>query len=215
MARSSNRGSSSCSAAEKEPSTWACTVSGWAGRPMPIRSLGIACGGARGGPREFRCPVREAPMLAHHTQGRAKGQTHMGIETANAGTDSVVAPSRDMGGTISASLGQHPSPLPAQAGVRAPLFPAETGIGTPTPTPTGRLSSLAHLDLLRASPGASPQLQSHFPQGLVQLIMHQVDLLSSQPKQLRLAQGNGGPGYCSSAQRALSRLAALVRRGRN
>ncbi|GAB5580152.1 probable peptidyl-tRNA hydrolase isoform X1 [Prionailurus iriomotensis] len=148
VARSSNRGSSSCSAAEKEPSTWACTVSGWAGRPMPIRSLGIACGGARGGPREFRCPVREAPMLAHHTQGRAKGQTHMGVETANAGTDSVV-------------------------------------------------------------------LQSHFPQGLVQLIMHQVDLLSSQPKQLRLAQGNGGPGYCPSAQRALSRLTALVRRGRN
>lgn len=63
------------------------------------------------------------------------------------------------------------------------------------PTPSGRLASLSHPVWLGASPGTSPQLQSQFPQGLVQLIMHQVDLLSSQPEQLRLAQGNSGPGY--------------------
>lgn len=81
--------------------------------------------------------------------------------------------------------GSAPSPLPAQAGVRAPH-----------PTPTGMPASLSHPHWLRASPGASPQLQSQFPQGLVQLIMHQVDLLSSQPEQLGLAQGKGGSGYC-------------------
>lgn len=54
----------------------------------------------------------------------------------------------------------------------------------PYPTPIGKPTSLSHPDWLRASPGASPQLQSQFPQGLVQLIMHQVDLLSRQPEQL-------------------------------
>lgn len=45
VARSSNGGSSSCSAEEKRPSTCACTASGCGGRPMPTRSRGIACWG--------------------------------------------------------------------------------------------------------------------------------------------------------------------------
>ena len=64
-----------------------------------------------------------------------------------------------------------------------------------TSTPTWRSASVSHPDQLRASPGASSQLQSHFPQRLVQLIVYQVNFLSSQSKQLRLAQGNSGPGY--------------------
>lgn len=52
MARSSNGGSSSCSAEEKQPSTCAFTASGCVGRPMPTRSRGIACWEAKG-PREL------------------------------------------------------------------------------------------------------------------------------------------------------------------
>ena len=82
-------------------------------------------------------------------------------------------------------------------GASAPGTLPSPGWGQHTyPTAVGRPTSLSQPDRLRASPGASPQLQSQLPQGLVQLIVHQVDLRGSQPEQLRLAQGNGGPGYC-------------------
>lgn len=127
-------------------------------------------------------------MLAHPTHSSSEQWTHIGVEAGNAGTDSIVAPSRDMGGAVSAFLREHPSALPAQTGIRAP-HPLPRLSRHPYTTPTGRLASLSHPDWLRASPGASPQLQGQFPQGLVQLIMHQVDLLSRQSEQLRLAQG--------------------------
>lgn len=80
---------------------------------------------------------------------------------------------------------------PSQPGlVSEHCIPCRDWVQHPYPAPTGRPASLSHPDLLGASPGASPQLQSQFPQGLVQLIMHQVDLLSSQPEELHLAQGN-------------------------
>lgn len=60
-------------------------------------------------------------MLAHPTQCRTEGQTHIGVEAADAGPDSIVAPSRDMGGAVSASLGQHPSPYPAQLWSEHPI----------------------------------------------------------------------------------------------
>lgn len=55
----------------------------------------------------------------------------------------------------------------------------------PYPPPNGRPTSLSHPDGLGASPGASPQFQSQFPQGLVHVVVHQVDLLGSQSQQLR------------------------------
>lgn len=136
-------------------------------------------------------------MLAHPTQRRTDEWTHIGVEAGNAGTDSIVAPSRDMGGVVSAVLSWESTLHPSQPrlGSEHPT-PCRDWGQHPYPTPTGRLASLSHPDWLRASPGASPQLQRQFPQGFVQLIVHQVDLLSGQSEQLSLAQGNGGPGYC-------------------
>lgn len=91
-------------------------------------------------------------------------------------------------------------PLPARAGSEQPISCGDW-VSSPTPPQLGGLKPYPNPDHLRTSPGTAPQLQSQSPQGLVQLIMHQVDFLGSQPKQLRLAQGNGSPGYCPSAQR--------------
>lgn len=91
-------------------------------------------------------------------------------------------------------------PLPAPAGSEQPISCGDW-VSSPTPPQLGGLKPYPNPDHLRTSPGTAPQLQSQSPQGLVQLIMHQVDFLGSQPKQLRLAQGNRSPGYCPSAQR--------------
>lgn len=68
--------------------------------------------------------------------------------------------------------------------------------------PQQRSTSLPKSMHTTASPCAAPQLQSQLSQGFVQFVMHQVDLLRTQPKQLRLAQGNNtlvtGVHLCSS-----------------
>lgn len=117
------------------------------------------------------------PTLVTPTQSTTEGQTHTGVETANAGTDSIVAPSRDM---KEQSESSHPGCLQSDPVLGRP-------VSSPTPPWLGGQDPYPNPEQYRASPGTAPQLQSQLPQGLVQLIVHQVHLLGSQPEQLRLA----------------------------
>lgn len=207
-ARSSNRGSNSCSSGEKQLRTWAFTALGCVGRPMPTRNLGIACGGKRWAQRAL---VRHAghPPWPPLKQCRTEGQTHTGVEAANAGTDSIVAPSRDMGEQLVLPWVNTFPPHPAQDGFRVTHSLGDWN-SSPTPPQLGGQHPYPNPEHLRASPGTAPQLQSQFPQGLVQFVMYQVDLFCSQPKQLSLVQGNSSPDYCPSAQECVT--LALIRR---
>lgn len=120
--------------------------------------------GKQRGPGNFGEECR-GPMLAHPTHSRTEEWTHIGVEAGNAGTDSIVAPSRDMGGAVSAFLEEHPSALPAQAGIRAP-HPLPRLSGTPTPLQSGgelpyptQTGSGPHLAL-------PPSFRVSFPRGL-------------------------------------------------
>lgn len=159
---------------------------------MPTRSLGIACGGVRGAQGALLRSVRGASCGPTRPHAGQRGRLTLELRQLMQERTPLWPLQKDMEGAVSASLDGHSSPLLVQAGVRAPVFPARTGMGTPIPPQLGG-SSLAQAGLLRTSPGASSQLQGQFPQGLVQLIVHQVDLLSSQPKQLRWAQTTVAP----------------------
>lgn len=106
-------------------------------------------------------------MLAHPTQRRTDEWTHIGVEAGNAGTDSIVAPSRDMGGVVSAVLSWENTLHPPQPrlGSEHPT-PCRDWGQQPYPTPTGRLApyptqtgSGPHLAL-------PPNFRDNFPRGL-------------------------------------------------
>ena len=96
------------------------------------------------------------PVPGHPTECRMEAQTHTGVEAAHTGTDSIVAPSRDRRGAVSASLGQHPSPHPPPSLRSALLPPLQPGGQLPYPTLS---SSGPHLAL-------PPNFRATFPSGL-------------------------------------------------
>ena len=130
-------------------------MSGCVGRPMPTRSRGMACKGARGAQGAL---VRTGgdPALAHPTPCRIEGLTHIGVEAANTGTDSIVAPARDERRSVRASLA--PSPLT--------LCPVDTGVGNPAPFQLGHKFPYPSLTSSGPHLALPPNFRASFPSGL-------------------------------------------------
>lgn len=146
------------------------------GRSSPARAPGLHQGasGAQCPPAAVALPVEEqrgpgsfgeecwGPMPNHPIQSRTEEQTHTGVEAANAGTNSIVASSRDTGGS---QCFPESTPSPSQPRLGS-ATPAQVGVSTRTPLQLGsqlpypiQTSSEPHLAL-------PPSFRASFPRGL-------------------------------------------------